>query len=166
MARSHQQQDLERANYERRIDELEKEKEKALRVQALQNAGTAAQESVSHGSLSCLSACLPICVCLARQPASYSCGLACLCLSICHLASQPASLWSGSKRVVNFLGSLYKEVAKTAFGTVVYHFQRQIARKNIPSFEKHCVLDLECRILSQEPSDSCILYFNVIFRGK
>ena len=38
--------------------------------------------------------------------------------------------------------------------------------KNISSFEKHCVLDLECRILSQEPSDSCILYFNVVFHGK
>ena len=49
VARIHQQQDLERANYERRIDELEKDKEKALRVQALQNAGPTAQESVSHG---------------------------------------------------------------------------------------------------------------------
>ena len=37
---------------------------------------------------------------------------------------------------------------------------------NVSSFEKHCVLDLECRILSQEPSGSCILYFNVIFHGK
>ena len=52
MARGHQQQDLERANYERRIDELEKDKEKALRVQALQNAGTAGPASVS-----CPSAC-------------------------------------------------------------------------------------------------------------
>ena len=52
VARGHQQQDLERANYERRIDELEKDKEKALRVQALQNAGTAGPASVS-----CPSAC-------------------------------------------------------------------------------------------------------------
>ncbi|KAK7505603.1 hypothetical protein BaRGS_00003348, partial [Batillaria attramentaria] len=39
LARGHQQQDMERANFERRIDELEREKERALRLQALQNAG-------------------------------------------------------------------------------------------------------------------------------
>ena len=69
------------------------------------------------------------------------------------------------KWLLTFLGSLYKEVAKTTSGTLVYRFERQTHRKK-PSFEKHCVLDLECRILSQEPSDSCILYFNVILHGK
>ena len=69
------------------------------------------------------------------------------------------------KGLLTFLGSLYKEVAKTTSGTLVYRFERQTARK-ISSFEKHCVLDLECRILSQEPSYSCILYFNVVFHGK
>ena len=34
------------------------------------------------------------------------------------------------------------------------------------SFQKRCVLNLECRILFQEPSDSFILCFNVIFYGK
>ena len=47
VARCHQQQDLERANFERRIDELEKEKEKALRVQALQYAGSLQNAPVS-----------------------------------------------------------------------------------------------------------------------
>ena len=59
------------------------------------------------------------------------------------------------KGLFTFLDSLYKEVAKTTSGTLVYRFERQTARK-ISSFEKHCVLDLECRILSQEISDSCI----------
>ena len=39
------------------------------------------------------------------------------------------------------------------------------AKKNF-FLRKHCVHDSECKILSQEPSDSCILYFNVIFHGK
>ena len=69
------------------------------------------------------------------------------------------------KGLITFLGSLYKEVAKATSGTLVYRFERQTARKN-SSFEKHCVLDLECKILSQEPSDSSILYFNVILHGK
>ena len=71
------------------------------------------------------------------------------------------------KGFLTFLGSLYKEVAKTTFGTLVYRFERQTARKKekkIPA--KNIVLDLECRVLSQEPSDSCILYFNVIFYEK
>ena len=70
------------------------------------------------------------------------------------------------KGLLTFIGSLYKEVAKTTSGNLVYLFERQTARKNISSFEKLCGLDLECRILSQEPSDTCILYFNVIFHGK
>ena len=69
------------------------------------------------------------------------------------------------KGLLTFLASLYKEVAKTTSGTFVYRFEKQTARKD-SSFEKHCVLDLECRILSQEPSGRCILYFNVIFHGK
>ena len=78
-----------------------------------------------------------------------------------------------TKGLLTFLGSLYKEVATTASGTLVYcfEFERQTARKRKrrrkkSSIEKHCVLDLECRILSQEPSDSCILYCNAIFHGK
>ena len=67
------------------------------------------------------------------------------------------------KGLLFFLGSLYKEVAKTTSGTLVYRFERQTARRKISSFEKHYVLKFECRTLSQEPSDSCILYFNVIF---
>ena len=70
------------------------------------------------------------------------------------------------KGLLTFLRSLYKEVAKTTSGTLVYRVDRQTNRKNISSFEKHCVLDSECSILSQEPSDCCILYFNVIFHGK
>ena len=50
-------------------------------------------------------------------------------------------------KVLTFLGSLYKEVAKTASGTLVYRFERQTASKNISSFEKHDVFDLEYRIL-------------------
>ena len=70
------------------------------------------------------------------------------------------------KGLLTFLGSLYKEGVKTAPGTLVYRFERQTARKKMSSFRKHCVLNLECRVLSQEPSDSFILYFNVIFHGK
>ena len=36
--------------------------------------------------------------------------------------------------------------------------------KNLPP--QNTVLDLEYRILSQEPADSCILYLNVIFHAK
>ena len=68
--------------------------------------------------------------------------------------------------LLTFLGSLYNEVAKTTSGTLVYRFESQTARNVFSSFEKHCFLELECRIVSQEPSDSCILYFNVIFHGK
>ena len=71
------------------------------------------------------------------------------------------------ERLLTFLGSLYKEGAKTTPGTLVYRFERQTARKKRKeknsSLKKHCVLNLECWILSQEPSDSFILYFNVIF---
>ena len=70
------------------------------------------------------------------------------------------------KGLLTFLGSLYKEVAETTSGTLVYRFERQTARKKNSSFEKHCVLELECRILSQEPSYSSIFYFNVIVHGK
>ena len=73
------------------------------------------------------------------------------------------------KRLLTFLGTVYKGCARTTPGTLVYRFERQTARKNISSLQKHCVLDIECRILSQEPSDSFILDFmdfNVIFHGK
>ena len=43
--------------------------------------------------------------------------------------------------LLTFLDSLYKEVAKATSGTLVYRFERHTARKNISSFEKHCVLD-------------------------
>ena len=69
----------------------------------------------------------------------------------CWYGAVPKGSWT-------FLGSLYKEVAKTVSGTLVYRFERQIARKKKSSFQKHWVLDLECGILSQEPSGSCILY--------
>ena len=75
-------------------------------------------------------------------------------------------VWSDSKGLLTFLGSLYKEVAKPTPGTLVYLFERQTARILFSSFQKHCVLNLECKILSQEPSDSFILYFNVTFHGK
>ena len=70
------------------------------------------------------------------------------------------------KGFLTFLGSLYKEVAKTTPGTLVYRFERQTAREKILLPSKNSVLNLECRILSQKPSDSFILYFNVIFHGK
>ena len=56
-------------------------------------------------------------------------------------------LWIGSKLtsyglvpkgLLTFLGSLYKQVAKTTSGSLVYRFARQTARKN-SSFEKHCL---------------------------
>ena len=70
------------------------------------------------------------------------------------------------KGLLTFFGSLHKEVAKTTSGTSVYCFDRLAARFFFSFVEKHCVLDLECRILPQEISDSCILYFNVIFHEK
>ena len=55
------------------------------------------------------------------------------------------------KELLTFLDSLYKEGAKTTSGTLVYRFERRTARKkSISSFQKHRVLNLECRILSQE----------------
>ena len=36
-----------------------------------------------------------------------------------------------SKGLLTFLGSLYKEGAKTTFGTLVYRFERQTARKKV-----------------------------------
>ena len=35
------------------------------------------------------------------------------------------------KRLLAFLGSLYKEVPKTTSGTLVYRFERQTARKKL-----------------------------------
>ena len=69
------------------------------------------------------------------------------------------------KGLLTLLGSLYKEVAKTTSGTLMSRSTDKLPEKNLPS-KKHCVLDLERRILSQEPSDSYILYFNVLFHGK
>ena len=68
--------------------------------------------------------------------------------------------------LLTFLGSLYKEVAKLLPEFWCIASRDKPPEKNISSFKKHCVLDLECRILSQEPSDRCILYCNVIFHGK
>ena len=52
------------------------------------------------------------------------------------------------KGLLTILGSLYKEVEKTTCGNLVYRFERQIARKKNLSLQKHCILDLQCRILS------------------
>ena len=82
------------------------------------------------------------------------------------LSTSPLGFGVVPQRLLTFRGSLYKEVAKTSSWTLVYRFERQTARKNISSFQKQWVLDLECRILSQEPSGSCILYFNMIFLEK
>ena len=57
------------------------------------------------------------------------------------------------KGLLTFLGSLYKEGAKTTSGILVYRFERQTARKKKKkksSLQKHCVPNLECRILSHE----------------
>ena len=70
------------------------------------------------------------------------------------------------KGLLTFLCSLYKEVAETTPGILIYRFERQSARENISSLQKYRVLNWECRILSQESSDSFILYFNVTFHGK
>ena len=43
------------------------------------------------------------------------------------------------KGLLTFLGSFYKEVAKTTSGTLVYRFKRQTARKKLlPSKKKLC----------------------------
>ena len=70
------------------------------------------------------------------------------------------------KGLLTFLGSLYKEGAKTTSGTLVYIASRDKPPEKNSSFQKQCVLNLECRFLAQEPSDTCILYFNVIFHEK
>ena len=78
-----------------------------------------------------------------------------------------AQMWRGSKKLLTFLGSLYKKKLRKQLPELWYISSRdRPPGKNISSFEKHWVLDLQCRILSQEPSDSCILYFSVIFHGK
>ena len=76
-------------------------------------------------------------------------------LSVINNLQLSLSLWSGSKRVVNF--SWYslqrsRENYFRNFGVSLRETNRQ--KKNLSS--KNSVLDLECRILSQEPSDSCI----------
>ena len=72
--------------------------------------------------------------------------------------------WYGvvPKGLLTFLGSLCKEVAKTT--PELWY----IASRDKPpeKKKKKKKLDLECRILSQEPLNSCILYFNVVFHGK
>ena len=45
-------------------------------------------------------------------------------------------VWSGSKGLLTFLGSLYKEVTKTTPGTLVYRFKRQTAKKKYFSLPK------------------------------
>ena len=70
------------------------------------------------------------------------------------------------KGLLTFLGSLYKEVAKLLPELWCIASRDKPQEKMFSSFEKHCVLDLECRILSQEPSVSCVLFFNVMFHGK
>ena len=55
------------------------------------------------------------------------------------------------KGLLTFLGSLYKEGAKTTPGTMVCRFERQTARKKVYFFQKHCVLDLECRFYLRNP---------------
>ena len=82
------------------------------------------------------------------------------------MASFPRCYGVVPKGLLTFHGSLYKEGMKTTPGTLVYHFERQTTRKKFFPPSKNTVLNLECRILSQEPSDSSILYFNVIFHGK
>ena len=47
-----------------------------------------------------------------------------VCLSSCVYGVVP-------KGLLTFLGSLYKEVAKTAPGTLVHRFERQTARKKV-----------------------------------
>ena len=77
----------------------------------------------------------------------------CLCISL-HISLHASVSQCPSQTVygvvpkgsLTFLGSLYKEVAKTTSGTLVYRFERQTARKKKSSFQKHWVLDLECKI--------------------
>ena len=67
-----------------------------------------------------------------------------------------------AKGLLTLFGSFYKEVAKTTPGTLVFRFERQTARKKVlPS--RNTVSSI--RMLSQEPSDSFIFYFNVILHG-
>ena len=42
------------------------------------------------------------------------------------------------KGLLTFLGSLYKEGAKTTSRTLVYRFERQNCQKKISPFQKHC----------------------------
>ena len=69
------------------------------------------------------------------------------------------------KGLLIFLGIVYKESQKLLPELWCIASRDKPPEKNIASFEKHCFLDLECRILSQEPLGSCILYFNVTFHG-
>ena len=67
-----------------------------------------------------------------------------------------------------FLDSFFQRSGENYFRNfgISLRETNHLTKKIYSSFEKHSVLDLECRILSQEPSDSCILYFNVIFHEK
>ena len=71
--------------------------------------------------------------------------------SVCRPEPVQHKLYYGvvPKGLSIFLGSLYKEVAKTTSGTSLYRFERQTARKMfLPS--QNTVLDLECRIFISE----------------
>ena len=76
------------------------------------------------------------------------------------------SLWSDSKRVVNFPWSSLQRRCENYFLNFGVSLRETNSQKKKSSFEKHCVINLECRILSQEPSDSCILYSNIILEYK
>ena len=84
-----------------------------------------------------------------------TCGLALSqhCASHHHCPSCLLAYGVDPKELLTFCGSLYTEGAKTTPRTLVSRFKRQTARNFFSSFQKHCALDLECRILSQEPSD-------------
>ena len=70
-------------------------------------------------------------------------------------------LWSGSKRVASFSLIVFTKKSQKLLPELwcIASKDKPPDRKNISSFEKHCVLNLEYRILSQEPSDSCISVF-------
>ena len=96
-----------------------------------------------------------ICVHLALRSCTLLCGI-----FVCNV-------WSGSKGFVNFPWQSLQRSRENYFrnfGILLRETNHQKKKKK--SCENHCVLDLECRILSQEPSDSCILCFNAIFYEK
>ena len=76
------------------------------------------------------------------------------------------SLWSGSKKVINFPWQSLQRSRENYFQNCGVSLRVTNRQKKILPSKNTVSLTWNVGFLSQEPSDSCILNFNVIFHGK